>query len=122
MREEVFAFIKKEYKASPEYLWKNDDKSAVFRHSDNRKWFALITCVGRDRLGLAGDGCVDLINLKIKDRMFRDMLVQEDGILPAYHMNKEHWVSVLLDKTVSRDRIFDLIDMSFAATASKKSH
>ncbi len=34
-------------------------------------------------------------------------------------MNKEHWISVLLDGTVEEDQVYDLIDVSFAATASK---
>ena len=31
-----------------------------------------------------------------------------------------HWVSVLLDGTVPEEKVFDLIDMSFMATASAK--
>ena len=51
--------------------------------------------VGRDKLGLSGNERVDVINLKIDDRMFKEMLLKENGILPAYHMNKEHWISVI---------------------------
>ena len=120
MREIVFAYIKKKYKTSPEYPWAKYDSNAVFRHSDNKKWFALTMSVAKDKLGLSGGGYVDVINLKIDDRMFRDILVQEEGILPAYHMNKEHWITVLLDGTVEENKVYDLIDVSFAATASKK--
>lgn len=120
MREAVFAYIKKNYKTSPEYPWAKYDSNGVFRHSDNKKWFALVMEVGKDRLGLSGDGAVDVINLKIDDLMFRDMLLREKGILPAYHMNKKHWITVLLDGTVKADRVYELIDASFLATASKK--
>lgn len=120
MRKTVFAYIKKNYKISPECPWAKYDSNAVFRHSDNRKWFALVMEVGKDRLGLSGDGSVDVINLKIDDLMFRDMLLRERGILPAYHMNKKHWITVLLDGTVKADRVYELIDASFLATASKK--
>lgn len=120
MRERIFGYIKKEYQATPEYPWAKYDNNAVFRHKDNQKWFALAINVERDKLGLAGEGFVDAINLKIDDRMFHDILVQEKGILPAYHMNKEHWITVLLDGTVEEERVCDLIDVSFAATASKK--
>ena len=47
MREEIFTYIKRKYKTTPEYLWAKDNTSAVFRHSDNRKWFALAMCVGK---------------------------------------------------------------------------
>lgn len=120
MRETIFAYIKEKYKTSPEYPWKNDHTGAVFRHSDNRKWFALAMCVGREKLRLSGNGYVDAVNLKIDDPMFREVLLQEEGIFPAYHMNKEHWITVVLDGTVEESKIYDLIDRSFTATASKK--
>lgn len=120
MRETVFTYIKKKYKISPEYPWAKYDDNAVFRHSDNRKWFALVMRVGRDKLGLSGHEYVDVVNLKMDDMIFRDVLLREKGILPAYHMNKEHWITVLLNGTVEEDRVFDLIDASFLATASKK--
>ena len=120
MRDKVFTYIKKKYKVSPEYPWAKYDSNAVFRHSDNKKWFALVMDVRKDKLGLSGNEYVDVINLKINDMMFRDILIHEGGILPAYHMNKEHWITVLLDGTVEEDKVYDLIDTSFAATASKK--
>lgn len=120
MREKVFAYIKKKYKTSPEYPWAKYDDNAVFRHSDNKKWFALVMGVEKDKLGLSGTEYVDVINLKIDDMMFRDILVQTEGILPAYHMNKEHWITVLLDGTVEENKVYDLIDVSYMATASKK--
>lgn len=120
MRETVFAYIKRKYKISPEYPWAKYDSNAVFRHSDNKKWFALVMGVERNKLGLSDAGYVDVIDLKIDDMMFRDMLLQKEGILPGYHMNKDHWITVLLDGTVEENMIYDLIDASFLATASKK--
>lgn len=61
-----------------------------------------------------------MVNLKVDDMCFRDMLIQQDGIMPAYYMNKQHWITALLDGTVPEDKVFDLIDMSFMATASAK--
>ena len=120
MREKIFAYIKKKYKVSPEYPWQKYDGNAVFRHQDNRKWFALVMNIGREKLGLAGESRVDVVNLKIDDMAFKDALIQDKGIFPAYHMNKEHWITVLLDGTVEESKVCGLIDVSFAATASKK--
>ncbi len=120
MRKAVFEYIKKKYKVSPEYPWAKYDNNAVFRHTDNRKWFALLMDVQRDKLGQNGNDYVDVVNLKVDDMFFRDMLIRQDGILPAWHMNKQHWITVLLDGTVPQDKVFDLIDMSFMATASAK--
>ena len=119
-RQMVFDYIKKKYKTLPEYPWQRYDRHAVFRHADNKKWFALVMEVEREKLGLKAPGAVDAINLKINDVIFRDMIIQEDGIMPAYHMNKLHWITVLLDDTVPEERAFDLIDMSFLATASAR--
>ena len=119
-RDTVFTYIKKKYKILPEYPWRRYDDNAVFRHADNKKWFALVMSVQKDKLGLGGDEWIDVINLKIDDMFFRDMIIQEDGIMPAYHMNKMHWITVLLDGTVPEDNVFQLIDMSFMATASAK--
>lgn len=118
MRDSVFGYIKKQYKVSPEYPWRRYDSNAVFRHGDNNKWFALVMSVQKSKLGLAGDNFVDVVNLKIGDMFFRDIIIQEDGIMPAYHMNKLHWITVLLDGSVAEEKVFDLIDMSFVATAS----
>ena len=120
MRESVFLYIKKKYKISPEYPWKKYPGFAVFRHADNNKWFALQAGVPGNKLGLDDDEPIEVINLKIDDLFFRDMLIKQDGIMPAYHMNKQHWVTVLLDGPVKKEQVFSLIDTSFLATASAK--
>ena len=51
MREAVFEYIEKKYKVSPEYPWAKYDSNAVFRHTDNKKWFALVMDVQRDICG-----------------------------------------------------------------------
>ena len=119
-RQKVLDYINKKYKVQPEYPWRTSPNSAVFRHSDNNKWFALLMDIPGDKVGLPTADYVDVINLKSDDMIFRDMIIQEAGIMPAYHMNKMHWVSVLLDGTVPENKVLDLIDMSFLATASTK--
>ena len=120
MRQAVDNYIKKKYKVAPEFPWRKYDGNAVFRHTDNNKWFALVMNVQGDRVGVPEAEYVDVINLKVDDMFFRDMIIQEEGIMPAYHMNKMHWISVLLDGTVPEEKVFNLIDMSFLATASAK--
>ena len=119
-RQTVFDYIRKKYKVLPEYPWQKYDNNTVFRHPDNKKWFALVMGVQRIKLGIAGDAYVDVVNLKIEDMFYRDLIIREDGIMPAYHMNRKYWITLLLDGTVTDDRVFELIDMSFLATASAK--
>lgn len=119
-RKKTEEYIKNQYGVEPDFPWDGDFVSAVFRHKDNRKWFALIMRVSGDKLGLDDDSPVDCMNLKIDDPMLLDMLIHEKGIIPAYHMNKQHWITVFLDGTVKDKKVTDLIDLSYSVTAGKK--
>ena len=46
--------LKKEYGVEPDYPWGKYPSNAVFRHEDNKKWFALVMTVSKDKLGLSG--------------------------------------------------------------------
>lgn len=120
IREEVSNYIKKKYEAEPEYLWKRYPDYAVFRHDDNRKWFAIIMNVDADKLGLPGTDRVDIIDVKVDDMMLRDILLKQKGYLPGYHMNKGSWITILLDGSIPYDDICNMIDSSFVNTAPKK--
>ena len=52
--------------------------------------------VPEHRLGLPGDGSVNVLDVKCDPRMIGSLL-SEKGFLPAYHMSKSTWISVLLD-------------------------
>ena len=65
LRGSVEIFIKRKYRAEPEYLWMRFPNYAVFRHSDNRKWFGPIMDLPFEKLGLRGEGRVDVLNVKL---------------------------------------------------------
>ena len=118
-KEELFAHIEREYNVKPDYPWLESPEGAVFRHGDNRKWFALSMPVPR-RYAYPGEtGEVDAVNVKC-DPILIGMLRGEPGILPAYHMNKAHWVTILLDGTADDDRLKFLLRQSFELTKSRK--
>ena len=118
MRQKLFQYVKKKYKADPEFLWKRYPDYAIFRHEDNHKWFGLVMDVPRGRLGLDGDERVDILNVKLSDPFFAEMLIQRDGFFKGYHISKGNWVSVLLDGTVAFDEICSLLEESYRTTAS----
>lgn len=115
-RTELFDHIWNRYAAEPEYLWKRNPDTAVFRHASNRKWFAILMDVRADRLGLEGDEVIDILNVKCDPE---DVLVLQlaDSIMPAYHMNKRNWISIRIEGGVGDGMIFDLIAMSHRLTA-----
>ncbi len=111
-------FAADRFGASPEYPWADLPDAFVLRHAGNGKWFAVGMSVRRDRLGLAGGGAVDVVNVKC-DPMMSGSFLTQPGILPAYHMNKLHWLSILLDGSAADDDIRALLDTSFALTYPK---
>jgi len=117
-REDVFEYAQKEYGTSPEYLWNKWPEYGVLRHSGNRKWYAIVMNVRCKVLGLDGEGEVDILDVKC-DPAAADFLIHNEGFLPAYHMNKNNWITVLLDGTVPNEQILDLIDASYIMTAPK---
>ena len=106
--------MRAEYGAEPEFLWpERYPNYAIFRHGDNRKWFALVGVVSRKSLGLADDADVEIINLKFDKNQTYDFAETSDHIFPAYHMNKNHWITILLDGTLPDDLVFELIKKSY---------
>ena len=117
---QVVEHIKGLYGAEPEYLWARTPNCAALRHGDSGKWFgALMLDLPRQRLGLSEDGCVDVLNLKCDPRMIGSLM---DGkrILRGCHMNKEHWISVLLDGSVPLEELAPLIELSWQLTLRVK--
>lgn len=112
MTEEIISYIEKKYNVHPEHPWEKYPDNMTFKAKETDKWFALILPVSRKALGLSGSGMVLLMNVKSAED-FISMIAGTPGFLPAYHMNKTHWLSILLDGTVSKETIFDLIDESY---------
>ncbi|WP_423775113.1 MmcQ/YjbR family DNA-binding protein [Bartonella apis] len=46
----------------------------------------------------------------------RRTVILKSSLLPAYHMNKDSWITIVLDETVSIKEIYDLIDQSYSLT------
>ena len=105
------------YGTSPDYPFDEDFETAVLRHRDNRKWYAIVMRVSRRKFGLDSDEVIDVVNLKLPIEMHGSFGAAE-GIYPAYHMNKLHWISVLLPDA-SEDVVRFLTNVSFEATRAK---
>ena len=106
------------YGTSPDYPFDDLLETVVFRHTDNRKWYALVMRVLRRKFGFDSDEIIDVVNLKLPTEMFGSFGAA-DGVYPAYHMNKLHWISVLLPDA-PKDIIQFLVNVSFEATKDKR--
>ncbi|GLK79063.1 MmcQ/YjbR family DNA-binding protein [Methylopila turkensis] len=114
-RSEIFDYAEKKFDAKPDYPFEKFPHYAVLRHSDDDRWFGLVMDVAKDKLGLDGEGTVEVIDIKCHPQKVDD-LKSKPGFRPAYHMNKEHWLTVVLDGSVSKDELFALLDESYELT------
>ena len=120
IRKQLISYIKKKYMADPEYLWARYPDYAVFRHSDNKKWFGIIMDVRGDKLGLESEEKVDILNVKLSDPLLVDFLIQQPGIFKGYHISRGSWISILLDGSVPFEDICKWLDEGYKTTASKE--
>ncbi len=114
-RKEVISYSRKAYRIEPDYPFREDFDSAVLRHRDTKKWFALVMHVKADKLGYEGEEQIDILTMK-SEPMLIDSLVLRPGFHRAYHMNKTKWFSVELKDTVSAEEIKSLMDLSYELT------
>ena len=116
-RKSVLNFAAIKYQTEPEYPWAKTPDAAVLR-CPNGKWYGLVMQVSKAKLGLPDDTVCDMLNVKCDPMMLGSVLLQ-NGFFPAYHMNKSHWITILLDGSVPEDRVFAALQMSYALAAGK---
>ena len=110
-REDVFNYIKEKYHTKPAYLWEKYPFYAALRTASN-KWYGIVMNVPKNKLGLEGTQEIDILVVKCYPEMIGG-LRKSKGFLPAYHMNKEHWITIVLDEKMDKDKIKFLIDQSY---------
>ncbi len=114
-KEQLLQFISERYSVDEEHPWEKYPEYSVFRHRNNKKWFALIMSIPKSRLGLKENEMIGILNVKC-DPIVIGSLRQEKGFYPAYHMNKTNWITIALDGSADDEKIKWLLDMSFELT------
>ena len=112
----IMALVREKYGNQLEYLWEKSPDTAVLRHEDNQKWYAILMRIPWDRLDKGREGLVEAVNLK-HDQV-TDLLSQ-NGIYPAFHMNKRYWISLPLDDTLTDEKVLELFERSWFLTSKK---
>ena len=110
-RERITQYIQDTYGTEAEYLWADSPGNAIFRHSASKKWYAAMMRVLPEKLGFTGEEPLDV--------MIGSLLATK-GFLPAYHMNKNHWISIVLDNSVPDSQIIPLLELSYDSVAPKR--
>lgn len=118
-RDDIFQYCRDQYGTEPEYPWADTPLAAVLRHRDNAKWYGLIMDVTADKVGGRTHEVIDILNIKGNP----DDIVhirEMPGFAPAYHMNKQHWLTVILPEIRDPQVVFRLLDKSYDLTAPKR--
>lgn len=117
-RQDFLAYCLETYGTEADYPFEEDFETAVLRHAVNRKWYALLMRVSRKKLGLESTDAADVVNLKMPLEM-AGSFDRTDGVYPAYHMNKLHWITVILNDAPD-DVVRFLTNASYEATKDKR--
>ena len=105
--------VQEKYANQLEYLWEKSPDTAVLRHEDNQKWYAVLMRIPWDKLEKGREGLVEAVNLK-HDQVAD--LLSKKGIYPAFHMNKRYWLSLALDDSLQDEEVIELIERSWNLT------
>jgi len=114
-RETIFKHVNETYDAILDYPFKKFPNYVALRHMSNGKWYGLMMNIPPNKIELSGEGEIDILNLKCPPEL-NGILRNRKNILPGYHMNKEHWISIVLERTDSAADVYDLIEQSFNLT------
>ncbi len=115
-KDQLFTEMEQRFSVTPDYPWLKYPSYATFRHTHHAKWFCLFMEIPADKLGLNlnDNPPVEVINVKARPEEIGNLRTIK-GIYPAYHMNKEHWLSINLNEC-DENMIWQLIEESFKLT------
>ncbi len=85
-----------------------DEITAVFKVGG--KMFALLSVHESDRFS------INLKNTPDNNILLKDMY---DEVIEGWHMNKTHWITVYLDRTLNESIVHNLIDESYQIVYKK---
>ena len=112
----IMTRVQEKYENQLEYLWEKSPDTAILRHENNQKWYAVLMKISWDKLEKGREGLVEAVNLK-HDQV--SDLLSQNGIYPAFHMNKRYWISLPLDDTLTDKKMLELFERSWFLTSKK---
>ena len=89
-----------------DYPFPNDSVSVTIKHKNNNKWFALI-------MNVRGE---EYLNIKTDPEYSELLRKAYKYIIPAYHMNKEHWNTIILNDKCDKKLVEELLEQSYELT------
>ena len=111
---EVIDYCKSKYGENSVNPFKKHPDILAFVNEKN-KWYALFLEVEYNKLNKNTNITtkVKILNVKYPTDKILE-IIDNKNIFPAYHMNKKHWISIVLDKNIKLETIKELIDISYS--------
>ena len=119
LSKQVIKYIKDKYNDELEFLWKKSPNNAIVRRKTSAKWYAVFLTISKNKLGFASNKIVEILNLHLRPQKAEE-LIMSGKYFPAYHMNKYHWNSIILNGTVPNEDIKNMIEDSYEMTKPKR--
>ena len=102
-----------QFGTKPEAPWEDSPDFYTFKTARRNKWYALFMTIPYKSLGLTAKGRLDVLNIKLPPEKVAD-LIDRVHFYPAYHMNKKHWLTIILDKEADEPLVQQLLEESYA--------
>lgn len=108
----IIEYISEKYGDHLEYLWEKFPDNAIARRQDNKKWYLVIMTVRKDKFGFDTTEMVEVVDFRA-DVDELPSLIKNENIYEGYHMNKKHWITIILDGSMPVVEIYKLLDKSY---------
>lgn len=117
--QEILQYVRDEYNNEPEFLWQKFSTTSILRNHENNKWYAAFMTITKNKLGLKPDEPVEVIDLRFNKHEALDFVASNQHIYPGYHMNKQNWITIILDGSLETEQILELLDNSYQISLRK---
>ena len=112
MKLRLMEYCERKFGTEPEAPWEDSPDAYTFKTAKRNKWYALFMTIPYKSLGLVAKGTLDVVNIKLPPEKILD-LIDRVHFYPAYHMNKKHWITIVLDKEVDEPLVQQLLEESY---------
>ena len=109
---EIEDYILSSFEATTDHSFEGDPTVTIFRRLDNNQRFAATKNIGCRSVNVERAGRIDILNVSVNPRLVAT-LREREGFRPAWRMNRNKWVTILLDGTVPDEEIRSYLDMSY---------
>ena len=116
--QDVIKYIKDKYDDEFEFLWEKSPNNAISRRKDNKKWYIALLTIPGNKLNIDTESDIEIVDIRADENV--STLVDNKTIFPGYHMNKKHWITIVLDYSIPNEKLFNLIDESYILANKSK--